>query len=782
MRRVAIVIGIDRYANPDWNLDYAVSDALAFREWCLDTAGMGEGDVHLLLSPREGDRRVTVPFSPARRSDLNAAVLRVAADADELFFFYAGHGVSAPGAKRTGVQEPVFLPADLSDFESEAHLLLGFSQLIDVLGERGPKKQFFFIAACRGFALDSFRSELGGRVGPTFRLQDDGRQAVQHVLYATSTGQNANDSPEFREHLLRGLTGHGRCLEHNPASNRWDVSFSKLARFVVREMGGERTDQGPQVPWPTSCGPDKVLISFRRDEIPSIAATVRVQPGTVHPVCSVSAQSYFPQTDTYMDVKGEGPPVAETFDVRLFPGPYRFVANAEGREATRHHEVYDDTVVDLQFQPTLRLGGGGRGRVGPRSAPYLTVYTPDRFALIRIFHPNGRVSESRAVWNGAVTAGIHRVQLVAPEGVLEEQVIDVASGQQEFVFLKAPPAPSLAEVSDKNLIDEDGYLQTGNETGVVAAPSLLTLLAMIGFRESLSAQEKMGIFPDLAPFELVVPRGWPFPSLIVLYAGIDEGVEVASSGLYRGFDPIPGLSGSGAQFLLFPEEGPARLRLRIGSGQGIILNPPVDERFLTVVVLAREQGRLRQRIHTFPTQKLLGQALWPTDKTGLFRKADRVVRAFESDSLIAASHLDSGDSDMMLYGKWVDPIMGCLAGYTLMRRNEAHRYIGYPSDIEGNWPSQSAMQNMQRFFGFLPDSHILAGMANPEIRDEAFTRASQMGPPVFTDGFLALYAWMKQRKIEQDWAEEIAPRIIPGSAFLTYLAPDAPWPGRRNEG
>ena len=51
MNAHALVIGIDRYPNSEWNLTGAVKDALDFAKWVLESGGVAEENLTLLLSP-----------------------------------------------------------------------------------------------------------------------------------------------------------------------------------------------------------------------------------------------------------------------------------------------------------------------------------------------------------------------------------------------------------------------------------------------------------------------------------------------------------------------------------------------------------------------------------------------------------------------------------------------------------------------------------------------------------------------------------------------------------
>src|SRR5918999_5660152 len=48
----AIVVGIDNYTDKSWQLDAAVSDALAFADWASTDGGVPKEKLRLLLAPK----------------------------------------------------------------------------------------------------------------------------------------------------------------------------------------------------------------------------------------------------------------------------------------------------------------------------------------------------------------------------------------------------------------------------------------------------------------------------------------------------------------------------------------------------------------------------------------------------------------------------------------------------------------------------------------------------------------------------------------------------------
>src|ERR1051325_7182682 len=115
MANHAIIIGIDNYQTESWRLDAAVSDALAFADWAVTQGRVSADGLSLLLSPKPSHSQaadgtaklpnagLSVPFIPATSSNIDDVLIRyregAGREAERLFFYYAGHGSSAPGSK-----------------------------------------------------------------------------------------------------------------------------------------------------------------------------------------------------------------------------------------------------------------------------------------------------------------------------------------------------------------------------------------------------------------------------------------------------------------------------------------------------------------------------------------------------------------------------------------------------------------------------------------------------------------------------------------------------------
>lgn len=137
-----LVIGANQYDNPQYNLNYAVPDARAFRDAVLAAAGSLFTEVRT---------RFLMDADVTRQSIVQTLrdIAHEAAPSDVLIFYYAGHGVMSQTA------EPEFflaLPQVTQLYGNDALLSqhgLSASQLRDLARSIPAQKQLFILDACQ---------------------------------------------------------------------------------------------------------------------------------------------------------------------------------------------------------------------------------------------------------------------------------------------------------------------------------------------------------------------------------------------------------------------------------------------------------------------------------------------------------------------------------------------------------------------------------------------------------------------------------------------------------
>ena len=135
----------------------------------------------------------------------------------------------------------------------------------------------------------------------------------------------------------------------------------------------------------------------------------------------------------------------------------------------------------------------------------------------------------------------------------------------------------------------------------------------------------------------------------------------------------------------------------------------------------------------------------------------------------ALEGFDEQETELLLHGKWLDPLMGCLAGYSLVRDGRAADYVGHPALSPWPDPEESAMRNMLEFFPELPDSHVLAGLCEPGRRAEHYANALARGLPIFAEGVRALIEWhTAEEKKMPPVLSSAAQDLLPGSIWTAW--------------
>jgi hypothetical protein len=128
------------------------------------------------------------------------------------------------------------------------------------------------------------------------------------------------------------------------------------------------------------------------------------------------------------------------------------------------------------------------------------------------------------------------------------------------------------------------------------------------------------------------------------------------------------------------------------------------------------------------------------------RKADLALRAFGAGE---TRPLDEGDLEGLLAGAWVDPLLACAAGYSLVRGGQPERFLGQGApqalhELDPAVPSRSgslrpsALANLLSLFPGLPDGWVLAGLCQPANQALWFDQASRCGVPLFSEGLRVL--------------------------------------------
>ena len=498
MANYAVVIGINDYANPEWNLGAAVDDALGFAGWALDRASVDRDHLRLLLS---GDADTDLPFAPATADNIFATIADlqegIAAGTNRLFFYYAGHGASVPGLTEGGDPDPVLFPADLQRLRAQQHLFVRFSQIMPALVACEPREQFYFVDACRDFALEGYVAGVGGggRWAPPDDAESEAERttSVQYVLYAVSPGERAQERKALKQgvfgaKLLDGLRGEPGATSFYGGSYR--VSFETLARFVEERTAEAIKKAVPrdwarylQVPQKvTRATDDPVLATIPMEDMKRVPVTLRVTPSAARRTCELRILYDTPGGQEVTDGGLKVPPIGLTVELSVRPFNYRLEVVATDFE--QHAEdlpLWRECVRDLKLAAATEVAPSVQRAQGPAT---VTVTCEDPSAEIVVYDSGRRVRAqgTRRVKLEKVDPGLYTAKLESAEGDVSEQHFNVLPGRNAPVVLAAPGpslGPEQAAVLKQAGIepDEKGFIRLGPGIEPLANARLSTLLA-----------------------------------------------------------------------------------------------------------------------------------------------------------------------------------------------------------------------------------------------------------------------------------------------------------------
>lgn len=401
----------------------------------------------------------------------------------------------------------------------------------------------------------------------------------------------------------------------------------------------------------------------------------------------------------------------------------------------------------------------------------LIVKSSDPLAPIEVCNNKGEVeAEGQGEISADLEPGFYRARLVTPEGKMAEEVVELSPGERDEVSLDAPSLPNyglfkeITEQPDFNASD-DGTLRFSQYVGPIATPQLTTVLALAG---SVVAQEygwgQQTVQLGLPSFQdMTSPTAQS--GLRVICADEAAHAEGASSYLskvtlrfWRQNDETGSANAEKESLLVSPkfkgladlgrelEPSAYCLELCIPERPPVYFSVAVLPHRITLLVLHRRaNGELRIFSYS-PSCTNEGEP--PESNAANLRRLDLLQRFYVSGRVDERHGLRNAIE--LLHAKWIDPLAGCLGGYTMIR-------LGRADDLN------LAASNMLSRYGELSDSHILAAEHQLSLETDAgaaraqeFYRAAlDRGLPVFAEGLLRLASGIERFGINHPRAEEV---------------------------
>jgi Caspase domain len=454
----AIVIGIDRYADAaHLNLKGGVRDALAMADFLTGAPRplVEPTRLRLLLSstassPSPSTLLSGVAMEEANRINVCNAIKDVARkqpDGGRLFVHFSGHGLVGPGLNGGDA----ILPSDYHPDDPVRSISL--EGIRDFLRTSLFDEQFFFIDACRNTPLPGLFNIGQFPVTPT---PEQMRPAVQQFVFcATLRGVAAledrrtpnDERGAFSGSLLRGLRGERDAKTFDDDQQIYLVTVGSLLGFLGREV--EKTvaelklpglPDGTQPQEPRLLGDmasvEAIIVEMAASDVPPVNLTFGILPDDAAATAEIVVRR---ETDLR-----SGPPISPATVVAVPPRDYRVIAMADGFRPFRPSlrvDAYEDKKVTIEFALDTTDGDILLAPISGEPSE-LALVSSDPNAIVRVIGQAGKVIAAgrERVTMFDLPDGSYRGQLILPDGILIERMIELAGGAGEHT-IAAPARP-----------------------------------------------------------------------------------------------------------------------------------------------------------------------------------------------------------------------------------------------------------------------------------------------------------------------------------------------------
>jgi len=235
VRLFLVVVGVNRYENPKYDLNYAVPDARAFREAVLERAAGLYAEVEDVLLTDDG----------VSRERILAALDRAAEGAgarDTFIFYFAGHGVMSGGADPRFYLVPPSVTQLYGDDAGLRERAVSAADLQRAAREIAARRQLFVLDACQSAgAIQDLVALRGGAEEKAIATL--ARSTGTHWLAATGSEQFAGEFDTlghgaFTYALLQGLDGKADTGDGQVTVGELDAFLQRRVPELTREHRG----------------------------------------------------------------------------------------------------------------------------------------------------------------------------------------------------------------------------------------------------------------------------------------------------------------------------------------------------------------------------------------------------------------------------------------------------------------------------------------------------------------------------------------------------------------
>lgn len=464
------------------------------------------------------------------------------------------------------------------------------------------------------------------------------------------------------------------------------------------------------------------------------------------------------------------------------------------------------------------MAGGGR-RSDPTRSPAprpgrLSVSFPDPLASVELLGGREPLVGTGGLPSQILTPGIYQLRVRLPGVPPVERSIEVRAGSDQELQLQAP-APKLGEQQLELLRSlgmvvwrelEEVVQPSETKLGPVAGARLASLLAFAAYAAQ-QAEPGLGKLRGFGMQRLEPPPGaGGLITLVGSAAGAGKELELLLESallLVRrpdgeslddgGFSRLAGMPAAAQRLTTVDEPGSLVVELHLeGFAPTCYAVAVLPGRVSVLIAVAEADGSAEVQQYLFPVQGT--PSVFPSEHEYVDRLlnlrrlelAQSFYAAGQREQALSAVLRDENSIHELLCGKWLDPLLGCLAGYVLTGSGRSEELFDPHSDVlevladpEGETvdearrrgPDHSALRNLLVFFPELPDVHVLAGLCDPveERRSGHFERALRRGLPIFAEGARALAAWARRQGavLPSELARPLA-RLLSGSPWTAW--------------
>ncbi len=223
----ALIIGNEDYSSfqtdlsSEVNVDFAINDAMIFKEYCIKTLGIPDKQIKFLTNATLGQMNQGIAWLKNLAKIDNGKA--------ELIFYYSGHGLPDEQTK-----ESYLMPVDISG--GNISLAIKLSDVYNKLNVYPAKRVVVFLDACfsGGARNQGLIAMKGVKVKPK-----ENQITGNMIVLSSSTGDES--SGVYREKQHGYMTYY---LLKKLQKTKGDITYKELADFVIESVTKETALKG----------------------------------------------------------------------------------------------------------------------------------------------------------------------------------------------------------------------------------------------------------------------------------------------------------------------------------------------------------------------------------------------------------------------------------------------------------------------------------------------------------------------------------------------------------